>query len=130
MLYQNRQIASPEDAAGILREYLEDVDREHFVVLILNTRNEPNSISTVSLGTLNSSLVHPREVFKVALLANGTAVILAHNHPSGDPSPSKEDIDITSKLAEAGGILGIPVLDHIVIGVKGKFVSFKQKGLL
>lgn len=126
VLYQNRRIASPEDAVGILKDFIEDCDREQFIVITVNTKNEPTSISTVSLGTLNTSLVHPREVFKVALLANGASIILAHNHPSGDPTPSREDLEITKKLVEIGQLMGIEVLDHIIIGAD-RFISLKQK---
>jgi len=85
--------------------------------------------NTVSIGTVNASLVHPREIFKVALLCNASAVILAHNHPSGNPTPSHEDIDITNRLKKAGEILGIEVLDHIIIG-DNTWTSFKEKGLI
>jgi DNA repair protein RadC len=118
-LYAPRKIASPSDAAGMVKDFLQEADREKFVVVCLNTKNEPNCCSVVSTGTLNSSLVHPREVFKVALLANSAAIILSHNHPSGDPSPSQEDLEVTRRLAEAGKILGVDVLDHIVVGSSG-----------
>lgn len=130
VLYKDRTINSPADSANLLEPFLKDEDRECFLVICLDTKNQPTAIHTVSIGTLNSSLVHPREVFKVALLANSNTVILAHNHPSGDPTPSREDREVTSRLFEAGKILGIEVLDHIIIGSNSKYVSFKEKGIL
>ncbi len=122
-------IRDPQIAADILQKYLEGADRENFVVLLLNTKNKVIGINTVSVGILNSSLVHPREVFKPAILASAAAIILGHNHPSGDLTPSKEDLETTRKLAEAGKILGIEVLDHIIIG-DGCHVSLKEQGIL
>lgn len=130
MLYSNRKVSSPSDAKELIEEFLEDCDREKFVVAFLNTKNEPTAIHTVSIGTLNASLVHPREVFKGALLSNANTIILSHNHPSGDPKPSKEDIGITKRLKEAGKILGIDILDHIIIGKDGRYYSFKEEGEL
>ncbi|NPV73346.1 MAG: JAB domain-containing protein [Pelotomaculum sp.] len=130
VLYAERKIKQPEDAVALLRNFLEDADRENFVVVCLNTKNEPTAIHTVSVGTLNSNQVHPREVFKAAILANASCVILSHNHPSGDPSPSNEDIEVTKRLKEAGRIIGVDILDHIVIEDKGRFVSLKLKGIL
>ncbi|HEY8910779.1 MAG TPA: DNA repair protein RadC [Desulfosporosinus sp.] len=130
ILYQNRTINSPGDAANLLEPFLANEDREKFVVVCLDTKQQPNAIHTVSLGSLNSSLVHPREVFKVAILGNSNAVILSHNHPSGDPTPSKEDIDVTNRLQEAGKILGIEVLDHVIIGSNSRFISLKERGLM
>jgi len=130
VLYAARLIASPDDAAGFVRDFIEDADREKFIIICLNTRNEPTAVHTVAVGTLNSSQVHPREVFKVALLANSAGIILAHNHPSGDPTPSREDVEITKQLKECGDLLGVSVLDHIVVGGEGRYVSFLQKGLM
>lgn len=84
----------------------------------------------ISTGTLNSSLVHPREVFKVVLMANANSVLLYHNHPSGDPTPSKEDLEVTQRIHEAGKVLGIEVMDHIIIGSNGHYVSLKERGIL
>lgn len=130
MHYAARRIKSPEDAAGLLRDFLENADRENFVVICLNTKNEPTAIHTVSVGTLSSSQVHPREVFKAAILANSACIVMAHNHPSGDPTPSREDIEITKRLQEVGKIIGIDVLDHIIVGDNGSLISFKTKGLI
>ena len=125
VLYPPRRVITPRDAVSLLSGFLDGWDREAFLVAYLNTKNEPTAIHTVSVGTLNSSLVHPREVYKGALLTNAASVILAHNHPSGDPTPSKEDIELTSSLAGTGKVLGIPVLDHLVIG-DGLYYSFKE----
>ncbi len=129
LLYKPRKIQVPEDAFELIRSFLEDADREMFTVIYLNTKNEPTAIHTVSVGTLNSSLVHPREVFKAAVLVNAASLILAHNHPSNDVQPSREDIEITRKLVDAGNILGVQVLDHIVVG-SGRFRSMKNAGIL
>lgn len=130
LLYAERRISSPDAAVPLLRKFLEDVDREHFMIMCLNTKNEPTAIHTVSVGTLNSTHLHPREVYKAAILENSACIILAHNHPSGDPTPSKEDIEITGRLKDAGKIIGIEVLDHVIIGENGRFVSLKEKCLM
>lgn len=122
-------VNNPEIAAQIVMSFLDGADREHFIVLFLSTKNKVNGIHVVSVGTLDNSLVHPREVFKAALLSNASSVILAHNHPSGDPTPSREDIDISRRLVEAGKILGIRVLDHIIVG-NGCYISLNKKGVL
>lgn len=122
-------IKSPADVAGLLMEDMRYLNIEHFKVLLLNTKNQVLTIETISMGGLNSSIVHPREVFKPAIKRSCASVILVHNHPSGDPAPSPEDINVTRRLAEAGNLLGIDVLDHIVIG-DGRYLSFKQEQLL
>ncbi|SDJ27569.1 JAB domain-containing protein [Salimicrobium halophilum] len=123
-LYANRYVRSPEDGYELLKEHLEDVDREHFVVAALDTKNQPISINTVHVGCLNSSIVHPREVMKPAILSNAASIVVAHNHPSGDPDPSKEDIKVTERLAKAGRVLGIELLDHVILG--RTTVAFKK----
>lgn len=122
-------IRSPQEACNLVMEEMCYLDREHFRVILLNTKNRVLSMETVSIGSLNSSLVHPREVFKRAVQRSAAGLILVHNHPSGDPTPSSEDIEITRRLCEAGRVIGIEVLDHIVIG-DHVFVSFKEKGLI
>lgn len=122
-------IHSPEDVSNLVMEEMRHYDREHFKILLLNTKNHVINIDTVSIGNLNSSLVHPRELFKAAIKRSAAAIILVHNHPSGDPRPSREDINITKRLIEAGNILGIEVLDHIIIGDKA-FCSLKEKDLI
>nr|WP_205694324.1 DNA repair protein RadC [Clostridium manihotivorum] len=129
LLYSNRNINSPDDAADLLSPFLQDSDREMLVVCCLDSKNQPTLINIASIGTLNSSLVHPREVFKAAILGNAASVIIAHNHPSGDPSPSSEDINITTRLKEAGKIIGIDVLDHVIIGFSNH-VSLKERGVI
>lgn len=124
-----RQVKCPEDAASLAQAFLAGVDREHFIVLLLDTKNKVTGINTVSIGTLSSSVVHPREVFKPAILANAAGIILAHNHPSGDPTPSREDIEVTRQLIEAGKLLQIPVLDHVVLG-DDCHISLKAKALI
>lgn len=110
-----KQVESSAAASQIVSQYLQGADREHFVVLLLDGRHKVLGINTVSIGTLTASLVHPREVFKPAIMSNCAAVIVAHNHPSGEPSPSREDHEITKRLCEAGKLLGVPVLDHLIV---------------
>jgi DNA repair protein RadC len=127
--YESR-IRSSATAHTVLQEYLDGVDREHFVVMLLDQKNQAIGLHTVSIGSLTASIVAPREVFKVAILANCANILLAHNHPSGDPQPSKEDRAITQRLKEAGALLGINVLDHLVIGAEGRYFSFADENLL
>ena len=129
MLVENKQISSPDDVFRIVNKYLDGADREHLVLLTLDTKNKITSINTVSIGSINTSIVHPREVFKTAILSNASSVILSHNHPSGDVTPSKEDVDITKKIKECGRILGIELLDHVIIG-DDKYSSLKEKGIV
>ena len=124
----SKAITSPPDAFSIL-EYMQGLDREHFVVLLLDIKNKVIGINTVSIGNLDTSIAHPREVFKPAILSNAGSILLAHNHPSGDPEPSREDIEITRRLVEAGKIIGIEVIDHVIIGEE-RYVSMKEKGLM
>jgi DNA repair protein RadC len=121
-------ISSPADVDGLLRGRIANLDRENFVAVLLNTKNEVIEVQTVSVGTLSSALVHPREVFKPAIRASAASIILAHNHPSGKVEPSREDREVTGRLAEAAGILGIEVLDHVIVG-DGHF-SMKEHGML
>ena len=127
MLYKQRRVRSPQDSYELFRDYLGDVDREHFVVACLDTKNQPTNISTVHIGSLNASIVHPREVLKTAVLSNAASFICCHPHPSGDPTPSPEDIEVTERLAEAGKIIGIELLDHLIMG-DSTFISLKEKG--
>ncbi len=124
-----RIVRSPKDAADLLMEQLRYLQKEHFVCLFLNTKNHIISQETLSMGSLNASIVHPREVFRAAIKCSSASVICAHNHPSGDPTPSPEDIALTRRLVEAGQLIGIEVLDHLVIG-DTKFVSLKEQGLM
>jgi len=122
-------IRKPEDAAKLVMEDLRSELQEHFVCLFLNTKNQVLARETLFVGTLNASLVHPREVFRAAIKRGCASIICIHNHPSGDPTPSPEDISLTRRLHEAGSLIGIDVLDHIIIG-DGRFVSLKEQGYL
>jgi DNA repair protein RadC len=122
-------IRSPEDGAKYMMNEMRFLSQEHFVCLYLNTKNQVIHKQTIFIGSLNASIVHPREVFKEALRRSAASIICLHNHPSGDPSPSREDIDVTKRLSECGKILGIDMLDHLIIG-ENKFVSLKEKGYL
>lgn len=122
-------INSPADVADLVMEEMRGLDREHFRIMHLSTRNNVLGIVPVSIGSLNSSVVHPRECFKEAIRRNANTIVLLHNHPSGDPTPSREDLDITRRLADGGRILGIEVLDHVIIGDK-KYVSLKEQGVI
>ncbi|WP_144526813.1 DNA repair protein RadC [Peribacillus simplex] len=122
-------IRSPEDGANYCMEEMRFLSQEHFVCLYLNTKNQVLQKTTVFIGSLNASIVHPREVFKEAFKRSAASIICLHNHPSGDPSPSREDIEVTKRLVECGKIIGIEILDHIIIG-EHKYVSLKEKGYL
>ena len=102
MLFEGRKVKIPNDAANIIRDFIGDSDREKFVVLCLNVKNEPTAMQVVHTGSLNASIVHPRDVFKVAVLSNSASVVVAHNHPSGNPTASVEDVRVTKRLVEAG----------------------------
>jgi len=120
---------SPEVVANYLREKIGKKKKEHFVILCLDARNNLIKVSKVSVGSLNASIVHPREVFKEAIQVSAASIILAHNHPTDDPEPSEDDLEITKRIIEAGKIMGINVLDHIII-TKNKIFSFKDKKLI
>jgi DNA repair protein RadC len=120
-------IRSPEDGAKYVMEDMRFLSQEHFVTIYLNTKNQVIHRKTIFIGSLNASIVHPREVFKEAIKRSAASIICVHNHPSGDPTPSREDIDVTKRLAECGRIIGIELLDHLIIGDQ-KFVSLKEKG--
>lgn len=122
-------IRSPEDAANYLIPELAPLQQEHFVALFLNVKNQILHKQTIFVGSLNASIVHPREIFRVAIRRSAAAIIVAHNHPSGNPSPSPEDIDVTKRLIEAGHILGVDLLDHLIIG-DHQFISLKEKGYI
>ncbi|MBC3795531.1 RadC family protein [Acetobacterium tundrae] len=123
------KITSPQDIADLLMEEMQYLKQECFKIILLDTKNKVIKVEGISMGILNASLVHPREVFVKAIRQHSAAIVLAHNHPSGDPEPSLEDKNITKRLCDAGELLGIPVLDHIVIG-RGTYLSFKQEKLI
>ncbi|MBU8730408.1 DNA repair protein RadC [Cytobacillus oceanisediminis] len=130
LTYDDRYtIRSPEDGANYVMHDMRFLSQEHFVCLYLNTKNQVLHKKTIFIGSLNASIVHPREVFKEAFRRSAASIICIHNHPSGDPTPSREDIEVTKRLAESGKIIGIEVLDHLIIG-ENKFVSLKEKGYL
>jgi DNA repair protein RadC len=122
-------LTSPKAVADYLKQKLGRENKEHFLILLLDSRNNLIKDNIISIGTLNASLVHPREVFKEAIDNRAASIIISHNHPSGDPEPSEDDLEMTKRLTEAGKILGIEVIDHIII-VKNKFFSFKDKRLI
>ena len=130
----SNRIVGPGSIAEIFKAVLNaesdcDRDKEHFWIVGTNTRNNIKYIELVSLGTLNAALVHPREVFRMAILQASSSIITVHNHPSGDPEPSEEDIKLTRRLCEAGRILGIETLDHIIVG-KNSYRSLKETGFI
>jgi DNA repair protein RadC len=126
---ERTRIGGPTDVYDRCAPTMRDLSHEEFRVLLLNTQHAVTREVTVTRGVLDGSLIHPREVFKVAIAESAAAVLLVHNHPSGDPSPSAEDRTVTRQLTGAGEVLGIPVLDHVVIG-DGRFVSFVEAGLM
>ncbi len=123
------EVSTAEHAFAILKPRVEDWAREHFLAVLLDARNGVLAIETVSVGSLSASIVHPREVFKPAMLASAAGVLLGHNHPSGDPEPSPEDYSVTRRLCEVGELVGIEVLDHVIFTEKD-FVSLKSRGRL
>jgi DNA repair protein RadC len=127
----SKKIQSPEDVFEIVQKVIKvsEYPEENLWMITLNTKNDITGIFTVSTGSLNSSIMHPREVFKRAMLQNAASIIICHNHPSGDTTPSAEDINITKRLHEAGEILGIKLLDHIVAG-DNSYTSLKEKGFI
>jgi DNA repair protein RadC len=121
-------ITRPEDVYALLHHQLRDEKQEHVILLLLNTKNRVIQQSTLTKGTLDASLLHPREVFREAIRHSASSIILAHNHPSGDPTPSSEDIQMTNRLHQAGQLLGIDLLDHVILG-DGRWVSLKAQGV-
>lgn len=124
-----RKVCSPKDVYTLMYPKMREQKKEKFITLCLDTKNQILREEVVSVGSLNASIVHPREVFKSALMESSASVIMVHNHPSGDPSPSREDIMVTEKMVEGGKLLGIDVLDHIIIG-EGRYVSLKDEGFV
>jgi DNA repair protein RadC len=125
---EREAVKSPSDVYRFFGQRLRHLDREHFMAVLLDTKNRILATELISIGSLDSSLVHPRELFKAAVRHSASAVILVHNHPSGDPAPSSADLACTKRLAEAGRLLGIEVLDHVIIG-DGQYVSFRERGI-
>lgn len=125
--YKSKELTDPEKVYRLVKNKLNSYHKEHFYIIALNSRNY--SIAEISVGSLNASIVHPREVFAEAIKNKAASVIFVHNHPSGDPDPSEDDLKITKRLVESGKILGIEVADHIII-TKNKFLSFKEQNLI
>ena len=123
------KVTSPQDIANYLMEDMRYLKKEHFKIIILDTKNKILDVCTISIGSLNSSIVHPREVFHEAVKKSAASILLVHNHPSGETQPSREDISITKRLIEAGELMGIKVLDHIIIG-DGVYLSFKEENII
>ena len=130
-LYTDKLITSPRDAADLMANELVLYDREVMCVLNLNTKGGVLNMNIVSMGTINASLVSPREVFKASILSNAASIIICHNHPSGEPTPSREDVLLTQRLKNAGELLGIELLDHVIVGgVTGKRFSFMEEEIM
>jgi DNA repair protein RadC len=123
-------VSTPEDVVALCNPRMRGLDREHFWTLALNTKNRLLRVIEVSVGSLNASIVHPRELFKEAVRLSAASVIVVHNHPSGDPTPSGADIQLTKRIVKAGDVLGIEVLDHVVIGDGGGHASLRDLGLM
>jgi DNA repair protein RadC len=121
-------LSGPEDARALLQRCLGYHDREVFAIVLMDARNQVMGVNTVSVGSVSASIVHPREVFKPAILMAASSILLAHCHPSGDPSPSQDDIELTRRLVKAGQLLGIEVLDHIIVA-DASYCSFKERGI-
>jgi DNA repair protein RadC len=125
----NTSIRAPEDIARLFMDEMKHLDREHFKAALLNTKNQILKIVTVSIGSLNASIVHPREILKPAIATSAASIVLVHNHPTGDPKPSKEDIEFTKRFAKCGELIGIGLLDHVIIGA-GRYTSLKERGYI
>lgn len=130
---EKTELSNPQAVSEHIRKILRTLDRldrdkEHFFVISLNTKNKVKFVELVSIGTANTSLVHPREVFRRCIIRGASAAIVCHNHPSGESEPSEEDINITKRLVEAGKIVGIEILDHVIIGQR--WSSMKEKGII
>ena len=123
------KINSPEDIADLVMEEMRYLKKEHLKVIFLNTKNVVIDVKDLSIGSLNASVVHPREIFSEAIRRSSASIIICHNHPSGDPASSQEDINITRRLFEVGKLVGIDLLDHVIIG-DGSYISLKEKGIL
>lgn len=122
-------VSSPEDVVSLMMPRLKYEQKENFCVILLDIKNHLLSIQTISVGSLTASVVHPREVFKAAVLESAASMILVHNHPSCDPTPSREDVSLTNRMVKAGELMNIPVFDHIIVG-GNEYVSMKEKGLI
>lgn len=125
----DRAIRSPGDGYNLFKQFLGELDREYFVVMCLDVKNQPTAINVCHIESLNASIVHPREVMKTAVLSNAASILVFHNHPSGQPEPSPEDIEVTNRLVKACDLMGIDLLDHLIVG-DNSFISLKEKGYM
>lgn len=123
------RVDRPETAAELIQKMIGDSDRENLVLVCLDMKNKPTSVQVISTGSLNASIVHPREVFKSVLLSNAACFIIGHNHPSGDLTPSPEDIDITERLIQVGEVIGVPMIDHVIVS-DNDFLSMRKSGVV
>ncbi len=123
------KISGMDDVVNAVKPMIADPNKEFFMALYLNTKNGILKQEVISIGSLNANIVHPREIFKTACMVSASSIIVAHNHPSGDPSPSREDIEITKKLVESGKMIGIEILDHVIIGFDKNY-GFRESGIL
>ena len=121
-------IRTPSQVETLVRDFIGPSDREHFIVVHLSTRHIVTAIETISIGTISASLVHPREVFKSAIVKSSAGIIVAHNHPSGNVNPSEEDLSITRRLVEVGELIGVEVLDHVIVGGESDTYSMRENG--
>jgi len=128
--YRTKQINNPKDLAELGLKFLKHADREMFVLVCLNSRNRINCIQLVSMGTVNATIVSSRDVIKTVLISNSVEMAFIHNHPSGDPEPSEDDLLLTRKLAECGKLFDIKLLDHVIISDEGRYESFLERGLI
>ncbi|MNW46378.1 hypothetical protein D3C74_236710 [compost metagenome] len=124
-----RYIRKPEDVYEMVAADMSSLDKEHFMIILLNTKNRIISKEIIAVGSLNKAIIHPREVFKSAIIKGAASIVCVHNHPSGDPTPSPEDVGLTKRLINSGEILGIDVLDHVIVGTEG-YVSLKEQGMI
>jgi len=124
---QPPSIKTPDDVYKLMRRRMNGFDREHFYSLLLNTKNVVITIELISIGSLNASIVHPREILKPAIANSAASIVLVHNHPTGDPAPSREDVEFTRRFAKCGELIGIQLLDHVIIGSES-FASLKERG--
>ena len=120
-------LRAPGDVYKLMRDRMKGFDREHFYAILLNTKNVVIAVELVSIGSLNASIVHPREILKPAIVNSAGSIILVHNHPTGDPDPSREDVEFTKRFAKCGELIGIELLDHVIIG-NGHYSSLKERG--
>ncbi len=129
IMYETRVVRSPQDIVHLAREFIGDADREHCILIALDTKNQPTALHTVSIGSLSAAIVHPRECLKICILANAASFVLLHNHPSNRTEPSHEDIELTKRLQAAGELIGIELLDHVIISTDSHY-SLKENGLM